>query len=293
MLHRPRVSEASLFSAASPFAHQPPRLHDPLRSPEPLCEPSAQGLAPSSLSSLLGSPRNFGPYQRPQVRNTRTRVMRLSDLRLELPQCVCTAATQTCHLLHAFGLSTSCGSTKFYIHLFSAMKAVPGEDASDATLQSLLNGALRSPHAAAGGSVQHQQQQRQQHDGWAHGHSSILGGAAVPWLPPGPLSSWHGCLDGTAPLTSPLRLRPGKIGGLPLAAPSADACHTQASGLPGTARPPGSLQLRRSRQLSPAELCCARCGKGRGTSSPSADNLVSQTYAWRRSSLSAGALGVP
>ena len=64
---RPRGCEVSLFTAASPFAQQPPRCHDPLRSPESLCEPSALGLAPSSLSSLLSSPCQLGPCQHSQV----------------------------------------------------------------------------------------------------------------------------------------------------------------------------------------------------------------------------------
>ena len=120
-------------------------------------------------------------------------------------------------------------------------QAVPGEDASNTTLQTLLAGALASADAAAAG---REQQQQQRDNTRAQGQAAMPGGFAVPWLPPGSLSSWHGYLTGAAPLASPLRPQQHTFGGPPLAAAPADACHTQASSLPGKAQPPGNPQQR-------------------------------------------------
>ena len=113
----------------------------------------------------------------------------------------------------------------------SQCEAAPSEAASDATLQSLLAGALASAGAAPKPSGQ-------LHGGNAQGQDAILGGGAVPWLPPGPLSSWHGYQGGTA---APLAgfLRPGAAGGLRPAEAVAnilpavhDNCSSGATGVP-------------------------------------------------------------
>ncbi len=113
-------------------------------------------------------------------------------------------------------------------------RAVLGEAASDATLQSLLTDALASADAAAGANGQ-------PHGGHPQWQAAMSGGVALPWLPPGPLSSWHGYQGGAVPLTGPVRLRPGPLGGLPPAEALATMYPTQDSG------PSGAIDLFRHR----------------------------------------------
>ena len=108
--------------------------------------------------------------------------------------------------------------------------AGPAEDASGATLQSLLAGALATADSAAGTNVQ-------LHGGQAPRPVAIPGGVAVPWLPPGPLSSWHGYQGGAVPLTDPVRLRSGAFGGLPPAEALATTYPTQDGGPSGAIDP--------------------------------------------------------
>ena len=110
-------------------------------------------------------------------------------------------------------------------------RAVPDGAASDATLQSLLTGALATADAAAGPNVQ-------LHGGQAQRPVAMPGGVAVPWLPPGPLSSWHGYQGGAVPHVGPARLRPGTLGGLPPAGQLPTTYPTQDNG------PSGAINLR-------------------------------------------------
>ena len=241
---RPDGVGASLLSAASPFGNQLLRRQDPLHSSEPMCEANTQGPAPSSLSSLLSSPRHPMSCQHPQVSAALLRPPTSTELHVSSPndmQSDC--RTKLLHPLPLHASSMSHGKFKSHICPFAMQGcsltsahnvqyhadeqiataaghpaagaaaaatqcgAAPAEAASDATLQSLLAGALASASAAVG-------PHGQQHGGQAHGHAAVPGGGGtVPWLPPGPLSSWHG-FQGSAAAPLAGFLRPGAAGGL-------------------------------------------------------------------------------
>ena len=103
--------------------------------------------------------------------------------------------------------------------------AATDEDASEATLQSLLAGALASADAAAGGSEPYSGRTQQQ-------PSAPVG--SVPWLPLGPLSSWHGYLGSPVLPRAPLQqLQAVSFDGRPLAGALAYVHPAQGHGLPG------------------------------------------------------------